>query len=234
MTILALGAHPDDLELHCFGTLAKYVKNGHTVYTSTVANGNKGHYQIKPKELAEIRRKETSDAAKLIGAVYIGLDVGDMEIDSHDREQQRKVTDLIRKVKPDLIITHGPDDYMPDHTETSKLIFYAAFASSLPSYVTELPFHDDVVPVYYMENSAGINFNPGEYVDITEEYELKLNAIKCHKSQMKWLDEHDGFNMLDSARICAEFRGGQCKAKYAEAFAQSKIWPRLRCQRLLP
>jgi LmbE family N-acetylglucosaminyl deacetylase len=234
MVVLAIGAHPDDLELHWFGTLAKFIKSGHTVYTSTVANGNKGHYQIKPRELAEIRRKETSEAAKLIGATYIGLDIADMEIDSHNQEQQKKATELIRKVKADLIITHGLNDYMPDHTETANLIFYAAFSSSLPSYVTESPFHDDVVPIYNMENAAGIGFVPDEYVDISGEFELKLNAIRCHKSQMEWLSEHDGFSMLDSARIFAEFRGMQCGVKYAEAFAKFKIWPRLRIQRLLP
>ncbi|MDR3337057.1 MAG: PIG-L family deacetylase [Treponema sp.] len=234
MVVLAVGAHPDDLELHCFGTLAKFVKNGHTVYTSTIANGNKGHYQIKPRELAETRLKETSDAAKLIGATYIGLDVADMMVDSHDRDQQKKAVELIRKVKPDLIITHGSGDYMSDHTETAGLIFYAAFASSLPSYPAELPFHDDVVPVYNMENASGIGFVPDEYVDISEEFELKLDAIRCHKSQMEWLSEHDGFNMLDSARIFAEFRGMQCSVKYAEAFALFKKWPRLRSQRLLP
>jgi len=234
MTVLGIGAHPDDLEIYCFGTLAKFVKNGHAVFTSSVANGNKGHYQIMPDELAAIRCKETSEAAKLIGAEYIAIGADDMGVDSHNQKQRDAVTDLIRRVKPDLIITHGPNDYMSDHVETSRLVFYSAFASSLPHYFTALPFHDAVVPIYYMENSQGLNFQPEEFVDITEQFALKIKAIECHASQLAWLTEHDSFDMRDGARIMAEFRGMECGVKYAESFAQCKTWPRVLPKRLLP
>jgi LmbE family N-acetylglucosaminyl deacetylase len=234
MIILAIGAHPDDLEIYCYGTLAKFVKNGHTVYTSTTANGNKGHYEIKPDKLAEIRCNETTKAAAVIGAGYIGLGIDDLEVDSHNKSQQKKMVELIRGIKPDMIITHGPEDYMSDHVETSRLVFYASFGSSIPHYITESPFHDSVAPVYYMENSCGIDFIPQDYVDISDVMDLKIKAIQCHESQMKWLGDHDGFNMLHFSQIMAEFRGAQCGAKYAESFAQCRIWPRLLSKRILP
>lgn len=234
MVVLAVGAHPDDLELKCFGTLAKYVKQGHSVVTCTVANGSLGDYIRSPSELAEIRKQEATAAAKKIGATYIGLDIGDLEVDGHSPVQQRKMAELIRQVKPDVIITHSPDDYMSDHVETSNLVFYSSFASSIPNYKTETPCYDLVAAVYYMENSLGVNFLPQEYVDITEEQNLKLQAICCHHSQMDWLAEHDNQDMAHSAEVMAEFRGMQCGTKYAEAFRRLDVSGRVPCRRLLP
>lgn len=141
MVVLAVGAHPDDLELKCFGTLAKYVKQGHTVVVCTVANGSLGDYSIKPEELAEIRKKEATAAAEKIGATYIGLNINDLQVDGHSEYQQKKMAELIRQVKPDVIITHSPDDYMSDHVETSHLVFFSSFASSIPNYETQTPFY---------------------------------------------------------------------------------------------
>jgi LmbE family N-acetylglucosaminyl deacetylase len=91
MVVLAIGAHPDDLELHCFGALAKFVKTDIPYIPVPSPTAIKDIIKsTNPKEFAEIRCKETSDAAKLIGATYIGLDVADMEVDSHDKEQQKK------------------------------------------------------------------------------------------------------------------------------------------------
>jgi LmbE family N-acetylglucosaminyl deacetylase len=234
MTVLGIGAHPDDLEVSCFGTLAKYVKTGHKVYTCSLANGSLGHYEIMPKELAAIRLKETSEAARVIGAEYIPGCAEDMNVDSHNKEQQDKVIDIIRLVKPDLIISHSPDDYHSDHVETAKLVFYAAFASSLPHYFTKNPFHNEVVPIYYMENNAGINFQPQEYVDITREMELKIKALECHESQIKWLREHDGISIVHNLEITGEFRGLQCGVKYAECFVRCETALRIRAERMLP
>jgi LmbE family N-acetylglucosaminyl deacetylase len=234
VVVLAIGAHPDDLEIGCYGTLAKFVKGGHTVYTSTAANGDKGHYKILPAELAEIRRKETSDAAGLIGAAYIGLNIGDMEVDSRNKEQQKKTVELIRTVKPDLIITHSPDDYHTDHIETSKLVFYASFAATLPHIVTDSEYHKPVVPIFYMEPGRSIDFIPQEYVDVSGEMDLKLRAIRLHKSQIEWLGEHTGLDVVDRVRIAGEFRGMQCGVKYAEGFGQCRVSLRIRPERLLP
>ena len=234
MNILAIGAHPDDLELYCYGTLAKYAQQGHKVFTCTITNGNLGHYEIKPEELGEIRRMEAENAAKIIGAQYIALDVGDLKINSYDESLRNKVVETIRIVKPDLIITHNPEDYAPDHVETSKLVFYSSFASSIPNYKTDTVFFDSIVPIFYMETAAGINFIPQEYVDISETMELKLSAIQCHKSQTQWLDEHDGFDMVNYAKVSGEYRGFQSSVKYAEGFRKCNTWPRLISERLLP
>ena len=234
MNILAVGAHPDDLEIYCYGTLAKYAKLGHQVFMCSVANGNLGHKEIQPKELAEIRREEAKNAAKLIGAVHLDLDIGDLKINANDETQQEKRVEIVRIAQPDLIITHCPDDYMPDHCETSKLVFYASFASSCPNYKTKSLCYDPVVPVYYMETAGGMGFVPEEYVDISDYLDLKLEAIRCHRSQAQWLDDHDGFNMEEFASVVGRFRGIQCSRKYAEGFRKCNVWPRALADRMLP
>lgn len=234
MNILAVGCHPDDLEISCSGTLAKYAGLGHKVFMCHIANGNLGHVEIMPGELRQIRTKEAENAAEIIGAEAINIDVGDIYVDSYNHDTLLKVVDVIRYTKPDLIITHNPDDYMKDHMEASKLVFNASFASSIPHLETENPVYTNIVPVFYMDTLAGVNFIPTEYVDISATIDLKLNALSCHESQIKWMLEHDKIDFLDFVKTVSKFRGLQCGAAFAEGFRQCTTWPRLRTERLLP
>ena len=235
MNILAIGCHPDDLEIGCSGTLAKYAKLGHNVIMCHVANGDKGHAIIMPDELREIRTKEAEEAGKLIGAAeVINLDVPDLQVNSYNEDIVKKVIDVIRYAKPDMIITHSPEDYMKDHVEVNKLVFDASFSSSIPHMFTDNPFYAPVVPIYYMDTLAGVNFLPTEYVDITETIEIKIQAVNCHQSQVKWMKEHDHIDFLDFVRTCSKFRGLQCGVDYAEGFRQCATWPRPHAKRLLP
>ncbi|NJD04495.1 MAG: hypothetical protein FIA99_18315 [Ruminiclostridium sp.] len=235
MNVLAVGCHPDDLEIGCGGTLAKYVKQGHNVIMCHVANGDLGHAVILPKELRELRTKEAEEAGKVIGAAeVINIDVGDLKVNSNNGETVIKVINVIRYAKPDIIITHSPDDYMKDHIEVSKLVFDASFSSSVPHVETEYACYPRVAPLYYMDTLAGVGFLPAEYVDISDAIEVKLAALNCHQSQIKWLLEHDGIDFLDFARTVSKFRGLQCNAKYAEGFKHCETWPRIFAERLLP
>ena len=218
MNILAVGAHPDDLEIYCYGTLAKLAREGHSVFMCSAANGNMGHKTIKPKELAEIRRAEAIRGAELIGATHLELDIGDLKINASDETQQEKMVEICMALA--LI--------------NNRLVFYASFASSCPNYVTGGPCFDPVVPIYYMETAAGIGFVPEEYVDISEYLEQKVEAILCHKSQAQWLDQHDGFNMEEYVRVCARYRGIQSGTLYAEGFRKCNVWPRVQTKRNLP
>ena len=161
MNVLAIGCHPDDIEVACAGTLAKYVRQGHHVITCHVANGNLGHQVIDPDTLRVMRREEAKRAGALAGIEVLTCDVGDLLV-YPDREQRDKVVEVIRYAKPDVIITHSPDDYMPDHTAVSKLVFDASFAASVPHYLNGEAAA--LTPVYYMDTLAGVNFLPTEYV----------------------------------------------------------------------
>lgn len=235
MNILAIGCHPDDLEIGCGGTLAKYVKQGHKVVMCHVANGDMGHAIIMPPELREIRTKEAENGGAVLGVTeVINIDVGDLKVDSCNSETTKKIINVIRYVEPDLIITHSPVDYMRDHLEVNRLVFDASFSSSVPHMPTTSPAFGSIVPIYYMDTLAGVNFLPTEYVDISETIEQKIKAVDCHQSQVKWMKDHDGIDFLDFVRTVSKFRGLQCSVPYAEGFTACMTWPRVPVKRLLP
>lgn len=234
MNILAVGCHPDDLEIGCAGTLAKYASLGHKVFMCHVANGDKGHAVIMPEELRKIRTKEAEAAGSIIGAEVINLDVPDTQVNSYNEDTVNKMIDVIKYSKPDVIITHAPQDYMRDHQEVNKIVFNASFSSSVPHVFTKNEFYPKIPPIYYMDTLAGVNFLPTEYVDISDTIETKLDMLRCHDSQISWMLEHDHIDFIDFVRTVSKFRGLQCGAKYAEGFTSCAVWPRVACKRLLP
>jgi LmbE family N-acetylglucosaminyl deacetylase len=225
MNILGIGSHPDDLEIGCGGTLAKYAKLGHKVFMCHIANGNMGHVVILP---------DAQRSAEILGAEAISLDVGDTHLESSDKVIRDKLIEVVRYTKADVIITHNPDDYMRDHMEASRFAYDVSFCTTLPHILTESPYMKSFPPVFYMDTLAGIGFVPTEYVDITDEIETKLEALDCHESQVKWMLDHDHIDFLDFVRTCNKFRGLQCSVPYAEGFRQYAGWPRFRTQRILP
>ena len=234
MRVLAIMCHPDDMELSCSGTLIKYKKMGHDVIACHAANGNMGHVVIMPAELREIRIKEAQRAAAMAGFEILTADINDLTMNSANEEQLKKLIRIIRYAKPDVIITHHPDDYCSDHVELSKLVFKASFDASCPHFMPELGSAVQVTPLYYSDTSRSVNFIPTEYVDITEEMELKEQMLACHESQLKWLKDHDGIDIIAVQRARAADRGSQCKAKYAEGFRPLLASQRLRTYRVLP
>ena len=235
MRVLAIGCHPDDLEIGCGGTLAKYSELGNDVFMCHVANGNMGHKVIMPDELAEQRTVEAEKAGEVLGArEVINIDIPDLTVSSDNLETVKKVIAVIRYIKPDIIITHSPEDYMKDHLETGKIVFDASFSSSVPHFGNQDSFHEKIVPLSYMDTLAGVGFIPEEYVDVTTTIEKKLEAVNMHQSQVKWMKDHDGIDFLDFVRTVSKFRGLQCGASYAEGFRLCRTWPRQTTKRLLP
>jgi LmbE family N-acetylglucosaminyl deacetylase len=123
---------------------------------------------------------------------------------------------------------------MADHNEISKLVFDASFLSSLPLLETEYPHHPIVPPLYYMETVTGLGFTPTEFVDVTETIETKVRMLEAHESQLRWLREHDGVDIVEKMRAATAHRGFQCGAPYAEGFAPCLTWLRATTKRLLP
>jgi LmbE family N-acetylglucosaminyl deacetylase len=234
MNILGIGCHPDDLEIGCGGTLAKYAALGNKVFMCHITNGNMGHVEIMPEELSRIRRKEAENAAKVLGAESISLDVGDVLVEAADKAVRDRLVEVVRYTKADLIITHNPADYMRDHEQASALACDVSFTVTLPHLFTSAPYITNFPPVFYMDTLAGIGFIPTEYVDITAEIEKKLEAVNCHESQVKWMMDHDHIDFLDFVKTCNKYRGLQSNCLYAEGFRQYRGWPRFRTTRLLP
>jgi LmbE family N-acetylglucosaminyl deacetylase len=233
MRILAVGAHPDDLEILCAGTLARYAQEGHQLVMCVATDGTAGHMVIKPPELARIREREARAAAEVIDAEFIWLGFPD-ELIFNDRETRLTFVDAIRQAKPDVIITHAPDDYHPDHRVVSSLVFDTSFIASLPNIETNQPAHSIVPPLYYMDTLAGKGFHPTEYVDIGSTIDIKRQMLACHQSQLKWLKDHDNIDVIEFMEVVARTRGFQCNVLYAEGFRQADVWPRTPPGRLLP
>lgn len=234
MRILAIGAHPDDIEIACSGTLAKCVKRGDTVIVCHVSSGNLGHVVIPPEELRVIRANEAKKAGSLAGIEVISAGFDDLDIFDNNKEARDRIVDIIQYADPDFIITHNPDDYMPDHTAVSRLVFDACFSATLPNYKSKLNKAAKLVPIFYMDTLAGVNFVPTEFVDITDEIDLKLEMLNCHESQIVWMRDHDGIDFLDMVKTCSKYRGYQCGASYAEGFKMCNVYLKNTTKRLLP
>lgn len=233
-TVLAITCHPDDMEIACAGTLLKCKQRGDRVVVCHLSSGNLGHEIIPPDELTIMRENEAIKSAEIGGfeIMYGGFD--DLEIYDNNKESRNKVVDIIKQVDPDFIITHSPDDYMPDHTATSKLVFDACFTATLPNYHTKANGRARLVPVYYMDTLAGVNFNPTEYVDVSEFIDTKLEMLNCHESQIVWMRDHDHIDFPDMVKTCCRYRGFQCGADYAEGFRQCQVYLKGTTKRLLP
>ena len=125
MNVLAIGCHPDDIEIGCAGTLAKYSKLGHKVTVCHVANGNLGHEIIEPENLCMIRKKEAENAGALAGIEVVTCDIGDLLVYDGEKRQRDLVVDVIRKTQPDVIITLAGVNFLPteyvDISETIEL-----------------------------------------------------------------------------------------------------------------
>ena len=234
MRVMAIGAHPDDLEILCAGTLARYVAEGHEVTMCHIARGDRGSYEHTREEITAIRDAEARAAAEVLGAAYQALDVADGEIDSSNEGQRVRVTEAIRLARPDVVLAHSANDYMTDHVEASRLAFDASFLATLPLYETASPHLPEVPALVYMETVTGNDFVPVEFVDISAHIETKLTALDRHQSQLRWLADHDGVDMLDQIRTVSRYRGLQCGVEYAEGFIPCNVWLRARTERVLP
>jgi LmbE family N-acetylglucosaminyl deacetylase len=233
MKILAIGAHPDDLELLCGGTLALYSKMGHEVFMCHVCDGNKGSLVYSSEELVKIRRNEAIESAKLIGAksIWGGMSDGEVILDLDSRV---KVIDILRQANPDVVITHHPNDYHSDHINVSRLVFEATYLSSLKLWETNYPCSDKIPILYYMDTLAGVNFIPVEYVDISKTIDVKVEMMLKMKSQLGWLKEMHNTDAEEFIKTIARFRGFQAGVPFAEAFVQQKMYPFGITKRILP
>ena len=234
MNVLAIGCHPDDLEINAGGTLAKCAKRGDKVVMVTLANGSAGHKIYSKEEIVKIRLEEGKNAAAVIGAEYVCLGLDDMFVRKDYDDGVRKVSDIIRKYKPDFIITHGEHEYMVDHSITSTIVFDATMAATVNHYPSEYPEYNKFTPIYYMENTFMVNSFPEEFVDITEEIETKLEMYSKHVSQAEWLKVHDNFDMFETIKVFARTRGLQCDTGYVEGFTMCKQIHHLPTKRYLP
>lgn len=234
MNVVAVGAHPDDMELLCGGTLAKFAQQGDQVWVVTLSVGELGHRDIEPSELSQIRRQEASASTALIGAQYVCLDQP-AEYIQDTAEARNKLIEALRQAQADVVLTHPPLDYHLDHVNTSKVAFAATLAAPIVRIATVSAPLARHPMLFYCDALGGLEFQPSHYVDITSTYDAKMAMLRCHQTQLDmdyWPEAP--LSLLDMAEVVARFRGMQCNASYAEGFRPASAWPRLRAGNWLP
>jgi LmbE family N-acetylglucosaminyl deacetylase len=201
MNILAIGAHPDDIEFGCGGTLIKYARKGHDVHLLVLTDGARGGDPMA-------RRLEQEEAARRLGArqlLWGGYQ--DTEI-FPDRDLIQKVEGILQLLEPDLILVHFGDDTHQDHRHLSASVVTAS------RYTRNVLFY---------EGPTTANFNPSIFVEVDPVLEPKLAALKAHASQVAKTGI-DGLCILDLAKATAHFRGSQARVKNAEAFMPLRLF----------
>jgi LmbE family N-acetylglucosaminyl deacetylase len=222
LTVLAIGAHADpfDMPYQCGGTLAKMAKAGHRVICVSACEEN---------------QEEATRVAKVLGCETRFLDLEEGEIEN-DTATVHKIVELIRDVKPDIVITHQPTDYNPDHRKLSQAVLGACLLARVGEVKTKhKPYK--VPCLYYSETSSGINSRGTVYVDIEATFATKMKALKEHKSlSEKQGVEHLGSieHLIEREETTAKFRGLQVEIEYAEAFEMAINYRVLRAFSALP
>lgn len=208
---IAIAAHPDDIEFMMAGTLCLLRDAGYRIHYLNVATGSCGSLEHGPAALRRIRRKEGMKAAAVLGAEFHESAADDLEI-VYSVPLLRWLTGIIRLVRPSIVLTHSPQDYMEDHMNTCRLAVSAAFARGIPNFHSQprrSAWTGDTTVYHALPHGLcdglGKRITPGAFVDVTSVQERKLAALSCHESQHGWLQASQGMNsylrqMEESAR----------------------------------
>ncbi|MCA0453642.1 MAG: PIG-L family deacetylase [Chloroflexi bacterium] len=223
LSILFIGAHPDDADIQFGGTALKYLQQGHTVNYVSMTNGDAGHHMQGGGALAQRRRRESQRVAEFMGIHYIVLDNHDGELQP-TVENRHKVIQIIREVKANLVITHRPNDYHADHRNTSLIVQDAAYLICVPNVVPFTPrLTFNPVIVYHQDRfRKPYPFVPEVIVDVTDTNDKKFEALSFHESQVyEWLPFIEGY--LDEVPTTSEERLNWLKAKWSPMFNTSSF-----------
>ena len=223
---IAIGAHPDDIEFYMAGTLLMLKQAGYEIHYLTVANGNCGSVQYNAAMLRSIRNAEARAAAKILGAQFHPSLTNDLEI-LYNLELLRGLAAVIREVKPSIVLTHSPQDYMEDHMNTCRLAVTAAFARGMPNFKSAppRPIGEYDVTVYHamvngLRDPLRRRIIPGAFVNTTPVHKVQLQALAAHKSQQNWLGVSQGMNsfLLAAEDLSRAVGRLSKKFKYAEGW----------------
>lgn len=194
LRLLALVAHPDDAEIHSGGLATIYRQLGHVVKFVSITNGEAGHFEQGGQPLVDRRRLEAEESARLIGA--------EAEVWNNPDGQLLPTLDVrwqvireIRRFKPDLLLTHRPNDYHPDHRAVGHLVRDASFLVTVPNVASDVPaLQRDPVVLYMADRFTSPSpLRPDVVIDITAQVDTVVNMLACHASQFfEWLPYNKG------------------------------------------
>lgn len=235
MNIVAVGAHQDDVELNCLGTLLRYrEREDATITNVTISNGEKGgNYDptIPYETIARIRMAEADAVAKELGGRYVCLGQEDEYIEDN-KATRNKLVQVLRDARADVVFAPPPVDYNTDHTISSGIVYHACLLSSVRT-IGKDPLPQSPV-LFYMDTITGLEFNPTSFVDISSVFSRKCELLRLHDSQMRGMQAFGGWDLVTYCQKVNAFRGLQCGVEFAEAFRPALGWPRVRAGNWLP
>lgn len=228
-TILSLLAHPDDAEFLCAGTLLRLRREkGWEIHVATMTPGDCGSTELGAEEIARIRRAEGERAAQLLGGRYHCVESRDLRV-FYDEPTLERVVRLFRAVRPEVVLTHSPADYMLDHEMTSVLGRAAAFAAPIPNFLPDRSLGKPIgrIPhLYYCDpiegkDLLGRTVEASLRIDISGVIEDKAASLAAHASQRDWLLKHHGVDhYVIAMREWSARRGAELGVAFAEGFRQ--------------
>lgn len=225
-SVIAIAAHPDDIEFVMAGTLLLLRQAGWKIHYLNLARGNLGSATMSGEKTARVRRGEAERAARVLGAKWHPPICGDLQI-LYDDRTLRQLAAVIREVAPVIVLTHSPEDYMEDHMNTSRLAVTAAFARGMRNYRTtpNRRITSQPVTIYHasphgMRDRLRQRVMPGAFVDTTAVHATKRAALACHVSQKEWLDVSQGMDsyLVAMDEISREVGRLSKKFKHAEGW----------------
>lgn len=226
MRVVAIAAHPDDIEFKMAGTLLLLKDAGCEIHLWNLANGCCGSTTLGPGETARVRWDEARNSAAACGGVAHPPLFADMEV-FYDKPSLARVGAVLREICPDVILTHSPQDYMEDHQNVSRLVVSAAFAKGMSNFPTDpqRPPCDSPVALYHamphgLRDALCQVIVPHFYVDITGVLPRKREMLACHVSQKEWLDATQGMDSYldEMERGSAEVGQNSGRFHYAEGW----------------
>ena len=225
---LAIGAHPDDIEIMMAGTLLRLGEAGYELHMMNIANGDCGTFEYDKTTIAEKRLAEARAAAAALGATHHDPVVSDVEV-LYTVAQLRRVTAVVRETEPAIMLVQPPSDYMEDHQNACRLAVSAAFTRGMPNFFTlpARPPVDTPVTLYHalpygLCDAMRRRVRPGQYVDIGPVLARKRAALAEHRTQKEWLDHSQG---LDSYLNTMEAMGREV-GRWSGRFAVAEGWRR--------
>jgi LmbE family N-acetylglucosaminyl deacetylase len=200
ITVLALACHPDDIEFMMGGTLFLLKAAGCNLHYMNLADGCCGSMEWTREQTARIRREEAQRAARILGAGFHESLAHDLEV-FYTPELIRKLTAVVRRIRPDIMLLPSPEDYMEDHMNTCRIGVTAAFSRCIPNYPTDPPVEatcQDIVLYhampYGLRDGLRRTIEADFYVDIDSVIDDKERLLSCHESQKSWLDQTQGLD----------------------------------------
>lgn len=225
-TALCIMAHPDDAEILSGGTLALLAARGWHITITTMTPGQAGSTVMGPEAISSLRKKEAQAAASVLQGDYYCLACEDVFI-TYDKPTLLKVIALFRKVRPHLVITASPSDYMLDHEITSHLAQTACMAATIKNIDVDALAPTTVVPhLYYADpvqgkDRFGKSVEADIMVDISTTMPIKEKMLSCHSSQREWLRKMSGVDeYITMMKDFSQQNGTLIDCAYAEGYRQ--------------